>query len=112
MADFYVNLTPGEAMKKIHEKVVNGSVSGTEIDSYDLKCSDGEILTRIYEKYYYRSGDRLTLTVVADNLGGRTRIHTVGGGGGQTLLFRFDWGASDDFGCVPYEVLYRYIIEE
>ena len=46
----------------------------------------------VYEKHYYRAGNRLTLTVVLDDFTGRTRVHCIGGGGGEGL-FRFDWGA-------------------
>jgi len=49
----------------------------------------------------------LTLTVVIDDLTGRTRVHSVSGGGGEGL-FRFDWGASKISGVVAGALaLYR-----
>lgn len=48
-------------------------------------------MVAVYEKHYYRAGNRLTLTVVLDDFTGRTRVHCISGGGGEGL-FRFDWG--------------------
>ena len=62
----------------------------------------------VYEKHYWRAGNRLTLTVTIDNMSGRTRVHTVGGGGGEGL-FRFDWGASQSFEGVVQDALAPYL---
>ena len=71
---------------------------------------DGAVcLVSVYEKHYWRAGNRLTLTVTVDNLQGRTRVYLVSGGGGEGL-FRFDWGASQSFESVVQDALapYRY----
>lgn len=44
----------------------------------------------VFEKHYYRAGNRLTLTVIINNLEDITRVHYISGGGGQGL-FTFDW---------------------
>lgn len=58
----------------------------------------------IYEKHFWRAGNRLTLTATVDNLQGRTRVHLVSGGGGEGL-FRFDWGASESFESCAIDAL-------
>lgn len=63
----------------------------------------------VYEKHYWRAGNRLTLTVTIDNLSGRTRVHTIGGGGGEGL-FRFDWGAAESFEGVVQDALSPYML--
>jgi len=111
MIDFNVSISPKEAMKIINEEIINGSFTGERVDKYITEVGDGRMVgVLVYEKHYYRAGNRLTLTVVVDNLNSTTHIHAVGGGGGEGLL-SFDWGAADDFeSCVKY-ALNRYKIK-
>lgn len=97
MADrYYVSVTPREAAQRIEREVVSGSITGECIDRYTLTAPEGRVcLVDVYEKHYWRAGNRLTLTVTIDDLEGRTRVCAVSGGGEG--LFRFDWGASDSF---------------
>jgi hypothetical protein len=64
----------------------------------------------VFEKYFYRVSNRLTMTVIIDNFEGRTRVHCVSGGGSQGVFFRFDWGSSDSFARSAYRALQNYII--
>ncbi len=85
------------AIDVIDNAVVRGSITGERIDSYGQAApGGGGFAVLVYEKHYYRAGNRLTLTVTLDDLSGKTRVHCVGGGGGEGL-FRFDWGASKSF---------------
>ena len=105
-----VSLSPREADDLIYRAVTEGSITGEAIDRYALEARDGAVcLVSVYEKHYWRAGNRLTLTVTVDNLQGRTRVHLVSGGGGEGL-FRFDWGASQSFESVVQDALapYRY----
>ena len=111
MTDFEVSVSPDEAIDLIDKAVINGSITGQKIDEYVSDMGNGTKLTvSVYEKHYYRAGNRLTLTVVADNLRGKTHIHVVSGGGGQGLL-RFDWGASGSFEDTVMNALYKYVIK-
>ena len=111
MTDFYVSITPQEAIEQITKTIVNGSITGELIDKYITDTGNGAMVcVMVFEKHYYRAGNRLTLTVVIDNLRENTHIHVVGGGGGQGFL-KFDWFASDNFeGCV-YDTLRKYQIK-
>ena len=111
MTDFYVSITPQEAAQIINRYIVNGSITGVLIDEYVNDNSTGKaVIVQVYEKHYYRVGNRLTLTVVIDNIDENTHIHVIGGGGGQGF-FRFDWGASDSFESCAYNALYEYVIK-
>lgn len=110
MTDFNVSVSPCEAMEIIDNEIVNGSITGVKIDEY-IRQPDGRFIAVIvYEKHYYRVGNRLTLTVVVDNLRGATHIHVVGSGGGQGFL-SFDWGASSNFEDTIFKTFREYIIE-
>ncbi len=111
MTNLYVSISPNEVAKLITDTIVNNSITGELIDEYVTDTDNGKtVIVQIYEKHYYRAGNRLTLTVVIDNLSGRTHIHAIGGGGGQGL-FRIDYGASESFEDCIYDAIYKYIIK-
>ena len=59
------------------------SITGELVDHYELTHpGGGTCVVAVYEKHYYRAGNRLTLTVVLDDFTGRTRVHCISGGGG------------------------------
>jgi hypothetical protein len=95
----------------IESAVVSGSFTGECIDRHLLETPSGKCMVMVFEKHYYRVSNRLTLTVVIDDFNKRTRVHYVGGGGGQSMLFRFDWGAADSFSGVVDQALGPYMIE-
>ncbi|MEL7603065.1 MAG: DUF6054 family protein [Bacillota bacterium] len=109
MADtFYVSIGVQQAAQIIDDAVVRGSVTGELIDAYGQGApGGGGFVIRIYEKHFWRAGNRLTLTVVLDDFTGRTRVHCVGGGGGQGLI-NFDWGAAQSFTNVAANALAPY----
>ncbi len=99
-----------ETVDIIYEEVVNGSVTGKLLDKYEINSSDNKkCVVMVFDKHYYRAGNRLTLTVIIDNLEEVTRVHYISGGGGEGL-FTFDWGASESFENIVAEALKKYII--
>ena len=61
------------------------------------------------EMHNWRASNRVTLTVTVDDFTGRTRVHTVGSGGGEGAFFRFDWGASASFAGLPQKALADFL---
>ncbi len=108
--NFKVNLSLKEAIEKLDKGIVDGSFTGERIDYHVVTGNDDNgVIVLVYEKHYYRAGNRLTLTITVDNMNGFTNIHSIGGGGGDGL-FKFDWGASQDFTSAPRDILENYII--
>lgn len=107
---FYISLDVESAARIIRQYIVNGSMTGECIDDYSVRSGEGVCRVLIFEKYYNRVNNRLILTVVIDNVTGRTRVHYVGGGGGEGIFFRFDWGAAGNFARSVYEALSEYIV--
>ncbi|MBQ8276778.1 MAG: hypothetical protein IJZ02_09195 [Clostridia bacterium] len=105
---FTVSLSPAHAAERICDAVEGGSLTGELIDHYVIGRADGgQCIVLVFEKHYYRAGNRLTLTVTIDDMSGKTRVHTVGGGGGEGL-FGFDWGAAESFEHVAVSALEDY----
>ena len=106
---FHVSLKIDETVRLIDEAVVGGSITGECIDAYTVAGPDGKsCAVLVYEKHYYRTSNRLTLTAVVDDMGENTRVHCISGGGGR--FFRFDWGAAQSFSSVVQRALERYRI--
>lgn len=107
---FFVSLDVQSTIGLINDAVVRGSITGECIDQYGVPAPQGGgFVVLVYEKHYYRAGNRLTLTVVIDDLTGRTRVHSISGGGGEGF-FRFDWGAAKNFSGVVANALSHYRI--
>lgn len=108
--DIQVTLTPENAAEIVNHAIVDGSITGKLIDYHTVKGNDGSLcVVLVYDKHYYRAGNRLTLTVIIDNMSGTTRVHSISGGGGEGL-FRFDWGAADSFENCVASALKKYML--
>lgn len=107
---YYVKIGVDETEAIIESAVVSGSITGECIDRHLLETPCGKCVVLVFEKHFYRVSNRLTLTVVIDNFDTTTRVHCVSGGGGQSMLFRFDWGAADSFSSVVDRVLSPYLV--
>ena len=84
---FSISLTPQQAVPMIYDFIQRGSITGELIDRFVADSPNGgHCVISIYEKHFWRAGNRLTLTVTIDDFYGKTRVHTVGGGGGSGII--------------------------
>lgn len=108
--DMRVSLNPEQAAEIVNNEIISGSITGELIDRYVINDDNDKLcVVLVYDKHYYRAGNRLTLTVVIDNMGGLTKVHCVSGGGGEGF-FRFDWGAAESFEYCVESALAKYKI--
>lgn len=99
-----------KAANLIENGILQSSMTGEMIDKYEILTPNNlKCIVMIFEKHYYRAGNRLTLTVTLDDFDGNTRIHYIGGGGGEGF-FKFDWGAAESFGGLVPKILEQFII--
>lgn len=106
---FLVSLPAQQSMDVVYEAVMS-SVTGEVIDRYEIAPADGgKCIVAVFEKHFLRAGNGLTLTVVVDDFLSHSRVHTIGGGGGEGL-FRFDWGASASFEDAVERALRPYFV--
>lgn len=110
--NFKVNLTLRDTISKLDDGILKESATGEKIDYHVITGNEDEgAVLLVYEKYFARVGNRITLTIVVDNLDSSTKIHSIGGGAAQGMLFKFDWGASENFASLPRKILENNIIE-
>lgn len=108
--EFKVRLNPSEAMHKIHEAVSGGSISGTLVDHYERSSGDHQVVVFVLEKYFIRTNNRSSMTVTIDNFDGTTKVHAVASGSSESVFFRFDWGAGNNFANSVENALVGYLI--
>ena len=109
--NFKVNLSLRDTISKLDSGIVRESVTGERIDYHVITGNeDSGAILLVYEKYFSRVGNRITLTIVVDNLDGHTKVHSIGGGAAQGMFFKFDWGASASFTSLPRSIFRNDII--
>lgn len=64
----------------------------------------------VFEKFFFRTNSRASLVVIIDNINGYTNVNAVGSGGGNGMIFKFDWGVADDFASSVQDLLRNYLI--
>lgn len=108
--DLKVSVVPQEALEIVWQQI-NTAISAQFLDKYILETEHGIVAMGLFEKYYVRSSNRATLTVLATDFDGVTHVHLAAGGGGQGAIFRFDWGAGEDFVELAENALRQYMLE-
>ncbi len=79
------------------ERVQASGLSCSLVDSMHRNLGDGAVLVLVFEKYFMRSSNRASLTVVVTGRDNQVQVDAIGSGGGQGALFSFSWGAEDSF---------------
>ncbi|XMB85922.1 DUF6054 family protein [Mycoplasmatota bacterium WC44] len=51
----------------------------------------------VFERYTFRSGNRMTLSIVLCKKDFYVDAHVISSGGGQGMIFNFDWGAGTNY---------------
>ena len=78
----------------IDSAILNGSMSASYEDGSTYKLGDRWVSMRVYERYSYAGGNRVSLSVMlVEEDGGYVRICAVTSGGSQALFFKLNtWG--------------------
>ncbi len=92
----------------LSEKIQSSGLSCQLLDSAHHCAAGTELILMVFEKYYYRAGNRASLTVSIFCAAGRVTVDAIGSGGGQGPIFRMSWGAEEDF----VEVLEQALLEK
>ncbi|MGM0436373.1 MAG: DUF6054 family protein [Bacillota bacterium] len=58
---------------------------------------DEETYLMVVEKFFFRNSSRASLTILLTTDDFNTNVEIVGSGGGQSVFFKFDWGAKESF---------------
>ena len=67
--DLKVSIAPQEVLELVWQQI-NNAISAEFLDKYIQETEQGTVAMGLFEKYYVRSSNRATLTVLATDFGG------------------------------------------
>lgn len=78
-------------LDKIEQGILNGSLSASLESESDFEENSARCSVRVFERYSYTGGNRLSLTVVLFQAeGGRIHLSATSSGGSQALFFKIN----------------------
>lgn len=83
-----------QIIKKIENGILNGSMSASLEDSSDFFSGDARCSVRVFERYSYAGGNRVSMNVTLfQNGNDEIRLSAITSGGSQALFFKVNtWG--------------------
>lgn len=79
----------------LHSEILNGSISASYEDGSDYYGSDTRVAVRVYERYSYSGGNRVSMNLTLVGRGGELFLSIITSGGSQGTFFKFNtWGES------------------
>ena len=85
-------------LSKIENGILSGSMSATLEDSSDFRSGDARCSVRVFERYSYFGGNRVSLSVtVFQNGDDPIRISAITSGGSQAVFFKVNTVGEEAF---------------
>lgn len=83
-----------DILHTIEDGILNGSVSASLEDSSDFCSGDARCSVRVFERYSYAGGNRLSMSVTLFQNGrGPVFLSAIAAGGSQAVFFKVNtWG--------------------
>ncbi|WP_426348514.1 DUF6054 family protein [Alloiococcus sp. CFN-8] len=81
-------------IKVIEDGILNGSMSASLEASSDFRSGDARCSVRVFERYSYAGGNRVSLNVTLFQAGdGDIQLSAITSGGSQAMFFKINtWG--------------------
>lgn len=82
-----------QILKRIEDGILNGSISASLEDSSDFYYGDTRCSVRVFERFSYAGGNRVSMNVTLFGYGDTIEISAITAGGSQALFFKVNtWG--------------------
>ncbi len=80
-------------LDKIETGVLNASMSASLEDGCDYRVGDTRCSVRVFERYSYTGGNRVSMNVTLFQTGNTIRLCAITAGGSQATFFKLNtWG--------------------
>ena len=80
-----------QLLRKIEKGIVDGSMSASMEDSSDFSSEDARCSVRVFERYSYLGGNRVSLNVTLFQHGdGPVHLSAITSGGSQAIFFKIN----------------------
>ena len=78
------------ALRYFHDGILNGSISASFEDESCVETAGVRSCVRVYERYSYMGGNRLSLTLMLVEDGEQLHVSAITSGGSQGVFFKFN----------------------
>ncbi len=85
------------ALNVIENAVMDGSASATLEDSTYFKQGDIRCAIRVFERYSFTGGNRLSLTITLFGSDGDLKLSAISSGGSQAVFFKINTIGEESF---------------
>lgn len=86
-----LNVNFEQLLRKIEDGIQAGSASATLEDMSDFRSGDAKCSVRVFERYSYAGGNRVSLSVTLfQNGNGPVHLSAITSGGSQAMFFKFN----------------------
>lgn len=80
-------------LARVHDGIISGSVSASYEDGSDWTAGELRCAVRVYERYSYAGGNRVSLNVTLVGKGEDLFLSAITSGGSQAVFFKLNtWG--------------------
>ena len=80
-------------LKIIEKGVLDASTSATLEDGWDVREGDARCAVRVFERYSYAGGNRVSMNVTLFRAGDAVRVCAITSGGSQAMFWKVNtWG--------------------
>ena len=84
-------------LHRIEDGIINGSVSASLEESSDFRIGDTHCSIRVFERYSYMGGNRVSLNVTLFGNGDAIQLSAITSGGSQAMFFKINTFGEEAF---------------
>lgn len=112
MAKYEAELRGGfhEILEAINDAVMSNSASASLEDKSDFQSGDTACAVRVYERYSYMGGNRVSMNVTLLKAGDRVFITVITSGGSQAVFFKVNTIGESSFLDTVVSAIEKYKI--
>ena len=93
-----INRDFDQLLSTIEDGIINGSVSASLEDSSDFRSQDARCSVRVFERYSYTGGNRVSLNVTLFQNGEEpVHLSAITAGGSQAVFFKVNTLGAESF---------------
>lgn len=93
-----INRDFDQLLSTIEDGIINGSVSASLEDSSDFRSGDARCSVRVFERYSYTGGNRVSLNVTLFQNGEESvHLSAITAGGSQAVFFKLNTFGEEAF---------------
>ncbi|HOB19772.1 MAG TPA: DUF6054 family protein [Candidatus Atribacteria bacterium] len=86
-----------ELLNWIHKRITEGSISASYEDGSDVRSEQMRLAVRVYERYSWVGGNRVSLNVTLFGTGQDLFISAITSGGSQAVFFKINTLGEESF---------------